>query len=179
MMDFCKRHAFWIYLGVAFALAASIQVFGVYAGTGDPLYDGKTNQTVTGKQNRIALNSNTGVTFYGGPTGGVTVYNSYATGVSNPVRPLASGITIFVEPPEGGENWWVLNRDNTALNGSTLYVVPTSGVTIIGDIPCTGGASKFVVGGTALQRGLIFLADEAGTSTYLVRTWGTPTVEAD
>lgn len=151
-----------------------------WKGATNPLIENGTDQTVTGKQNRIGLNSNTGVTFYGGPAlGGVTVFNTYITGVTNPARPPTSGITIFVLPPAGGENWWVLNRDDTAVNGTTLFVVPTAGVTVISNTACTGGASKYVVAGSPLENGLLFTADEAGTSTYLVRRWGTVSVEAD
>ena len=139
-----------------------------------PLIENDTTMTYSGRTPRLGLNSNTGVTL-----SGVSCFNRAITGVSNPARPATAGISVFLVAPANGENWWAYNETNTSSAGTTLYIIPGSGVTIISNLQCIGGSSKYVVSGDPLYNGLVFWAGEPGTSTYVVRAWGTPRVEAD
>lgn len=161
-----------LYMITGFLLAAGIQVCGVWGGTGEVLYDGKTDQTVTGKINFVNVGANATATL-----SGASIFGCAVTGAANGARPVTSGITLIAVSPSGGENFWIYNNDDTSISGETLYVHFAPGDTVVSNVPCTPGVSKYVIAGTAMEKKLVLWSN--GTSTWVIDAIGDPDVEAD
>lgn len=154
-------------LALTFAFAAKS-----LASDGDPILEGTTSGTVTGKVYVINLAVNSNQTLSGS-----SLFGAWVTGASNAARTPTAGITVYLVSPSGGENVYLYNDDATTSSGNTLYVHFASGDTVKSDQTITAGTSKFIVGGTALEKSL--LCWSTGTSVWVVKTSGTPTVAWD
>ncbi len=187
-----------IYFSCVACIIGSIFGYSAWSSPGDPVIEGKTAIQV----DAVSMNATTGnfstvsgFQFRGGVAtvkvnglavasigdttiSGNSLFNTSVTGASNIARSPDSGQTFYVVSPGGGENLWFFNRDDTAENGTTLYIhVGEAGDTVYSNTPCTPGVSKYVLAGTAMQKKLVIWSD--GVSTYNVDTSGSPTVEAN
>lgn len=157
---------------IAFVLGLAVMIGGGLAGTGDPLYDGKTAQTVTGKLNTLRIPANS-VQYLSG----ASIFGTAITGVSNPARSPLSGVSLVMTSPSGGENVWFYLGDNTAQSGNTIYLHFTPGDTVVCNQDIIPGVSKFELSGTSLAQTVACWSD--GVSRWVVKTDGSPTVNWD
>lgn len=141
----------------------------------DPITKGvQTDDDVTGGVPDLAIAANSDQYLTGTSLMGTT----WITGATNLARDPTSGITIIVnESATGKQSFFVYNADDTAQSGNTLFFHFPAGDTVISDIDCIPGVSKWVISGTTLEKTLV--VNSTGTSEWTIATTGTPTVEAD
>ena len=149
----------------------SVGTSGVFGTGGYPLISERPGQIVTGRIKTLRLAVSSAVTL-----SGVSIEGTFITGASNTARPMASGISVYIDSPPEGANCFIYNDDDTSISGNSLFVhfIDTS---IASDTECTAGLSKFEISGTTLEKTIVLWASEV--SKWTIKTIGSPTVEAD
>jgi len=159
----------FVIFGVLFLWIGKSVIFGA---SGYPLIEEKPAQMITGRLKPIRLAVCSAVTL-----SGVSLEGTAITGVSNADRAMTAGITVYIDSPSAGMNFWIYNEDDTSESGNSLFVhFIDSGTSVYSDTECMAAVSKYIVSGTTLEKSLVLWSSEV--SKWTVKTSGTPDVEA-